>query len=192
MRVILLPSPLNRGAGNLTSMAMLGQCQCYCPAMPGNVSGAGSREQGGSNNISCSLGAWCPRCLLSTGWISTLYTAATHCTDCTLTSVATDYWLWEGESAKFLQNYKLLLLQNLWTVLSIWSHAHCTRVQWSWRASAAWPAASAACWWPGTRRRSARRWSSSNRSVNSNMEMDIFTLYVRLAWPGWMAGGAAG
>ena len=38
---------LNRGAGNLTSMAMLGQCQCYCPAMPGNVSGAGagSREE---------------------------------------------------------------------------------------------------------------------------------------------------
>ena len=48
---------LNRGAGNLASMAMLGQCQCYCPAMPGNVPGAESREQGGSNNISCSLGA---------------------------------------------------------------------------------------------------------------------------------------
>ena len=55
-----------------------------------------------------------------------------------------------------------------------------------------WPPASAACWWPGTRRRSARRWSCSNRSVNSNMEMEIFIHYVCLARPGCVRAGSCG
>ena len=46
---------LNRGAGNLASMAMLGQCQCYCPAMPGNVQGQGA---GSTEEVTTFPAAW--------------------------------------------------------------------------------------------------------------------------------------